>query len=222
MKTPLELLGNPAKIAKPRALAWLQQSRVMAVGWSAMRIWLGVMWLQAGIAKLWGSESSGFMHGGAAVAGFASGTGAYSWWTSVMHGFFVPNAGWIAVLVAVGEFAIGCSLALGLLTPISAFASLILLFTYVMSGTASVCGFYALIAVVLLVMWRSAGYIGVDGLLYGYRQRRDAQLHATDDHHDLPAVLAIIPDTVPEAFTADRHTTEKVATVADPADRDKN
>jgi len=203
MKTPLELLGNPAEIAKPRALAWLQGSRVMAIGWSAMRIWLGVMWLQAGIAKLWGSENGGFMHGGAGVAGFASGAGAYSWWTSFMHGFVVPNAGWIAVLVAISEFAIGVALALGLFTPLAAFASLIFLFTYVMSGTASVCGFYALVAIVLLVMWRSAGYIGADGLLYGRYQRRHALVLAADDHHDLPKVQAIIPDTVPEAFTTD-------------------
>jgi uncharacterized membrane protein YphA (DoxX/SURF4 family) len=160
------------------------------------------MWLQAGIAKVWGAENGAFMHGGAGVAGFASGTGAYSWWTSFMHGFVVPNAGWIAVLVAISELAIGAALALGLFTPLAAFASLILLFTYVMSGTASVCGFYALVAIVLLVMWRSAGYIGVDGLLYGRYQMRHA-LALADDHHDLPKVQAIIPDTVPEAFTTD-------------------
>jgi thiosulfate dehydrogenase [quinone] large subunit len=183
----------------------------MAIGWSALRIWLGVMWLQAGIAKLWGSENGAFMHGGAGVKGFASATGAYSWWTSFMHGFVVPNAGWIAVLVAVSEFAIGCALALGLFTPLAAFASLIFLFTYVMSGTASVCGFYALVAIILLVMWRSAGYIGVDGLLYGRYQNRHALALATDDHHDLPKVQAVIPDTVPEAFTTDTVSTGKVA-----------
>jgi thiosulfate dehydrogenase [quinone] large subunit len=194
----------------------------MAVGWSAMRIWLGVMWLQAGIAKLWGSENAAFMHGGAGVKGFASATGAYSWWTSFMHGFVVPNAGWIAILVAVSEFAIGCALALGLFTPLAAFASLIFLFTYVMSGTASVCGFYALVAFVLLVMWRSAGYIGVDGLLYGYHQRHYGKFQPNVDHHDLPKVQAIIPDTVPESFTNDAVTAGKVATVDSLPDAEKN
>ncbi|HEY5302762.1 MAG TPA: DoxX family membrane protein [Acidimicrobiales bacterium] len=111
-----------------------------------MRIWLGVMWIQAGVAKLWGAENPAFMHnGGAGVAGFAShGVAAYSWWGSFLHSFVVPNAGWIGVVVAVSEFAIGICLALGLFTPLAAVASLVLLFTYVMSGTASVCALRAL------------------------------------------------------------------------------
>jgi thiosulfate dehydrogenase [quinone] large subunit len=154
---------------------WLKRSKSAALVWTAMRVWLGVMWLQAGIAKLWGAENSSFMHhNGAGVAGFAShGVAAYSWWGSFLHSFVVPNAGWIGVLVAVAEFAIGACLAIGFLTPLAALGSLALLFTYVMSGTASVCAFYALFAIVLLTMWRTSGWIGVDGLLYGRHQRRD-------------------------------------------------
>ena len=83
----------------------------------------------------------------------------------------VPNAGWIGVLVAVAEFAIGVSLAIGFLTPIACLGSLLLLFTYVMSGTASVCAFYALFAIVILSTWRTSSWIGVDGFISGYRQR---------------------------------------------------
>jgi thiosulfate dehydrogenase [quinone] large subunit len=141
-----------------------------------MRIWLGVMWLQAGVAKLWGAENPAFMHhNGAGVAGFAAhGVAAYSWWGSFLHSFVVPNSGWIAILVAVAEFAIGAALAIGFLTPWACIGSLLLLFTYVMSGTASVCAFYALFAIVILAMWRTSGWIGVDGLLSGRRQRHRA------------------------------------------------
>jgi hypothetical protein len=48
---------------------------------------------------------------------------------------------------------------------------LLLLFTYVMSGTASVCAFYALFAIVILGMWRTSSWIGMDGFISGYRQR---------------------------------------------------
>jgi hypothetical protein len=54
---------------------------------------------------------------------------------------------------------------------------LALLFTYVMSGTASVCAFYAMFAIVLLATWRTASLFGVDGLIVGYRQRHH------DAHH---------------------------------------
>jgi thiosulfate dehydrogenase [quinone] large subunit len=137
------------------------------------------MWLQAGISKLWGAESTAFLHG-AGVKGFAShGVPAYSWWGSFLHSFVVPNAGWIGVLVALAEFAIGAGLVVGFLTPIASIASLALLFTYVMSGTASVTAFYALFAVVLLVMWPTSSWIGIDGLISGYRQRRAASASTT-------------------------------------------
>jgi thiosulfate dehydrogenase [quinone] large subunit len=132
------------------------------------------MWIQAGVAKLWGAENPAFLHNsGAGVAGFAAhGVAAYSWWGSFLHTFVVPNSGWIGVLVAVAEFLIGCALVLGLFTPIAALGSLALLFTYVMSGTASVCALYALCAIVLLATWRTSSWIGVDGLIGGYRQRK--------------------------------------------------
>jgi thiosulfate dehydrogenase [quinone] large subunit len=173
MDNLIGLIGDPSKVRTPSALSWLQRSKAAALVWNAMRIWLGVMWLQAGIAKIWGAENSAFLHhNGAGVAGFAThAVAAYSWWGSFLHSFVVPNAGWIGILVAFGEFAIGAALALGFLTPLACLASLLLLFTYVMSGTASVCAFYALFAIVILAMWRTSSWIGVDGFISGYRQR---------------------------------------------------
>lgn len=172
-----ELLGEPSARKSLPISEWMRTSKTMAVGWTAMRIWLGVMWIQAGTAKLWGAENPAFLHNnGAAVAGFAShATPAYSWWGSFLHSVVVPNASWIALMVAFAEFAIGIALALGLFTRIAALASLGLLFTYVMSGTASVCAFYALFALVVLATWRTSSWIGVDGVISSYRQRREAK-----------------------------------------------
>lgn len=176
MTSPVAYLGEPSRRPVPRAWDALKNSKIAAVAWTAMRVWLGAMWIQAGSAKLWGPESAAFLHGGAGVAGFAAhGTPAYSWWGTFLHGFVVPNAGWIGVLVAVSEFAIGVALVAGLFTRVAALGSLALLFTYVMSGTASVCAFYALFAVVLLAMWRTSGWIGADGIIAGYRQRHPGQ-----------------------------------------------
>jgi thiosulfate dehydrogenase [quinone] large subunit len=138
-----------------------------------MRVWLGIMWMQAGWAKLWGAENAGFLHnGGAAVAGFAAhGVASYSWWGHFLHSFVVPNAGWIGGLVSYAEFFVGVGLVLGLLTPAAAAGALILNLTYMLSGTAGVNPFYALFAVVILATWRTSGWIGVDGLIEGYHQR---------------------------------------------------
>jgi thiosulfate dehydrogenase [quinone] large subunit len=163
----------------------------MTVAWLAVRVWVGIMWMQAGIAKVWGAENPAFLHNnGAGVAGFAGhGTAAYSWWATVMHSFVVPNASWIAVLVAFGELAIGLGLAFGFLTRTAAIASLALLFTYVMSGTASVCAFYALCAIIVLATWRTSTWIGVDGIIAGYKQRR---------HHVVPVEVVAVVTPVPE------------------------
>jgi thiosulfate dehydrogenase (quinone) large subunit len=173
MENVIGLIGDPSKVKTPRSLYWLQRSKGAALIWNGMRIWLGVMWLQAGIAKVWGAENPDFLHNnGAGVAGFAAhGVPAYSWWGNFLHSFVVPNSGWIAILVAFAELAIGAALAIGLLTPLACLGSLLLLFTYVMSGTASVCAFYAFFAIVILAMWRTSSWIGVDGLLSGRRQR---------------------------------------------------
>jgi len=179
MKNPMELLANPTERTESRAIQWLTQSKVAAVGWTAMRVWLGAMWIEAGVAKLWGAENPVFLHNnGAGVAGFAGhGVAAYSWWGSFLHSFVVPNSGWIGIFVAVAEFFIGIGLCLGLFTRVAAIGSLALLFTYVMSGTASVCAFYALFAVVILATWKTSSLFGADGLIAGYRQRHGSTRH---------------------------------------------
>jgi thiosulfate dehydrogenase (quinone) large subunit len=171
--TVTAIIGEPVKRTNLPLWEGLKNSKLAALAWTAMRVWLGVMWIQAGSAKLWGAEAAAFLHNnGAGVAGFAAhGTPAYSWWGSFLHGFVVPNAGALGVLIAVAEFAIGVALVAGLFTRVAALGSLALLFTYVMSGTASVCAFYALFAIVILVMWRTSSWIGADGLIASYRQR---------------------------------------------------
>jgi thiosulfate dehydrogenase [quinone] large subunit len=184
LTNPAALLDDPSRLSTPGPLQWLARSKVMAVAWTAMRIWLGVMWIQAGAAKLWGAENPAFLHNnGSGVAGFAAhGAAAYSWWGSFLHSFVVPNSGSIGVFVACAEFAIGIALVLGLFTPLAALGSLGLLFTYVMSGTASVCAFYALFAVVILATWRTSSWLGADGLIGGYLQRRHDRRLAAPKH----------------------------------------
>jgi thiosulfate dehydrogenase [quinone] large subunit len=195
MNSIATFLNEPSKRTDSRTLHWLTQSKVMSVVWLAMRVWLGIMWIQAGDAKLWGKENASFLHhNGAAVAGFAThGTSAYTWWHSFLTGFVVPNSGWIGVLVAVSEFVIGVALVAGFFTRLAALASLGLLFTYVMSGTASVCAFYALFAIVILATWRTSSWIGFDGWLASYRQRHHSEHHHIRLPWERDAIGTVVP-----------------------------
>src|SRR6202522_2785944 len=82
------VLGEPANRANLPVWESLKNSKLAALAWTAMRVWLGVMWIQAGAAKLWGAEAAAFVHSSAGVTGFAAhGKPAYSWWGSFLHGF---------------------------------------------------------------------------------------------------------------------------------------
>jgi thiosulfate dehydrogenase (quinone) large subunit len=174
MNKVVTIFGEPSERTYPSVLTWLRQSKYASIAWLAVRVWVGCMWVQAGWSKVFGAENPYFLHNnGAGVAGFAGhGAAAYSWWGSIMHSFVVPNASWIAVVVAFGELAIGLGLVVGFLTRTAAVCSLLLLFTYIMSGTASVCAFYALCALIVLATWRTSTWIGVDGVIANLRQRR--------------------------------------------------
>jgi thiosulfate dehydrogenase [quinone] large subunit len=156
-----------------RIADWLFRSKPASVLWLVARVWLGYGWLNAGYQKLWGSEKAAFWNGGGAgvkgfatagVAGSKAGTGgaSYGWFAGFLHGFVIPNASWIAKVVAVSEFAIGILLILGLLTGAAAVAGLVLNVIYMFSGSSGVNPAYAIVAVFLIMAWRNAGYIGLD------------------------------------------------------------
>ncbi|HXL92151.1 MAG TPA: DoxX family membrane protein [Streptosporangiaceae bacterium] len=156
-----------------RIADWLYRSKPASVLWLVARVWLGYGWLNAGYQKLWGSEKAAFWNGGGAgvkgfatagVAGSKAGTGgaSYGWFAGFLHGFVIPNASWIAKVVAVSELAIGILLILGLLTGAAAVAGLVLNVIYMFSGSSGVNPAYAIVAVFLILAWRNAGYIGLD------------------------------------------------------------
>jgi thiosulfate dehydrogenase [quinone] large subunit len=170
------LTQEPGRLKTLRFPDWLYRSKKASVLWLIVRLWLGYQWLNAGYQKIWGSEHSAFWFGnGAAVRGYAtagvlgSGSGkggaSYGWWAGFLHNFVVPNASWIAKVISLGELLIGVALILGLLTGVAAAAGLSLNLVYLFSGTAGVNPMYAILAVLLILAWRNAGWIGLDRFL---------------------------------------------------------
>ena len=152
---------------------WLFRSRAASVIWLAVRLVLGYWWLNAGYQKIWGSEKAGFWFGGGAgVKGFATngvlgsatgkGGASYGWWAGFLHNFVVPNASWIAKVIALGELAIGIALIIGLFTGLAALGGLLLNVIYMFTGSAGVNPAYAVLEVPLVLAWRNAGYLGLD------------------------------------------------------------
>jgi thiosulfate dehydrogenase [quinone] large subunit len=152
---------------------WLYRSREASFLWLVVRVWLGYQWANAGYQKIWGSERSAFWFGnGAGVKGFATagvlgssagkGGASYGWWAAFLHNFVIPNAAWIGRVVSIGEVLIGVGLIVGLFTGVAAFSGLVLNLTYMFSGSAGVNPMFSLLAVLLVLAWRNAGWIGLD------------------------------------------------------------
>jgi thiosulfate dehydrogenase [quinone] large subunit len=166
-----------------RITDWLYRSSTASLIWLVVRMWLGYSWMNAGYQKIWGSEKSAFWFGGGAgVKGFATagvagstsakGGASYGWWAGFLHNFVIPNASWIAKLVAVSELVIGIALILGLFTGLAALAGLTLNLTYMFSGSAGVNPMYAIASIGLILGWRNAGWLGLDRFTLSSAWRR--------------------------------------------------
>lgn len=145
--------------ADPRS-AWI---------WLIVRVYLGWEWLQAGLHK-W---SPAWLNGGEALKGFWEGATvipesgrpsiAYDWYRSfILFLLDTESYVWFAKIIVVGEILIGIALILGAFVGISAFFGGLLNWNFVMAGAASTNAVLFTLAILLMLAWKVAGYIGLD------------------------------------------------------------
>ncbi len=141
--------------------------------WLAVRLWLGWQWIHASLQKL---SSPAWMKTGEALKGFWAGAVqvpagghpsiAYAWYRSFLQAALNAQAyTWFAKVVAVSELLIGVSLVLGLFMGLTAFFGGFMNWNFIMAGSASVNGVFFGLAVLLVLAWKIAGYLGVDYFL---------------------------------------------------------
>ena len=163
-------LGRGSEIPEPNITRFLFADTRTAPVWLAVRVYLGFLWLEAGIGKL---TEPGWVTGesGAAVAGFAQGamqqaTGEHprvtGWYASFLENVVLPNAGLFAFLVTFGEILVGLALILGLFTGIAAFFGAFMNASFIFAGTAGANPLMFILAILLMLAWRVAGHWGLD------------------------------------------------------------
>ena len=141
--------------------------------WLILRIWLGYKWVDASMHKL---SNPAWMQTGDALKGFWTGAVqipadgrpaiAFDWYRNFLQFMLDAEAYvWFAKLVAVGEFLIGVALILGLFTGIAALFGGFMNWNFIMAGSASTNGMLFFVAVLLVLAWKVAGYIGLDYFL---------------------------------------------------------
>ena len=149
---------------------WLLAKRLF---FTALRIWLGFQWLEAGLHKVGEAAWTG-SSAGAAVAGFARGAIAkaagenptvQAWYAEFLENVVLPNAAAFGYLVAWGEVFVGLGLILGVFTGFAAFAGAFMNINFLLAGTVSTNPILLIAAIVVLVGIEYAEHFGIDWYL---------------------------------------------------------
>jgi thiosulfate dehydrogenase [quinone] large subunit len=192
--------SNVTRVSEAAWARWLFASKAAAWIWLVVRVWLGYEWLHAAYEKINTTAArTAWWDSGAAVKSIASSALAASklpehpqlanaWWMSVLH-WESTNALWVSRVVVVAEVAIGVALVLGLFTGVFALLGLVLNFSYMFSGAAGVDPAFVIAAILLVLAWRNAGWIGLDGLMLphlGAARRQAATASRRDPHLTRP------------------------------------
>ena len=159
-----------SEIPEPNITRFLFADRRMAPVWLVVRVYLGYLWLTAGIGKVreggWIGEGAG---GG--VQGFAQGalqqTGGEhpqvtGWYAGFLENVVIPNATLFSYLVTFGEILVGLGLIVGLFTGIAAFFGGFMNASFIFAGTAGANPLMFILAILIMMAWRVAGYWGLD------------------------------------------------------------
>lgn len=138
--------------------------------WAIVRVYVGYQWFEAGLHKV---TDPAWVRTGAALQAYwqravqipAQGKPpvTYDWYREFLT--FLLNSGshtWFAKLVAYGELVMGIFLIVGLFTGFAAFFGAFANFNFMLAGSASTNPVLFLLAVLLMLAWKIAGYWGLD------------------------------------------------------------
>lgn len=140
-----------------------------AILWLAVRLYVGYVWLTAGIGKVTSSAWTG-ENAGAAVSGFIQGALAKAeegadvsgWYAAFLESVVLPNAKVFSFMVAYGEILVGLGLIVGLFTGIAAFFGSFMNVIFLFAGTLSSNPLLFILATWLVLAWKNAGWYGLD------------------------------------------------------------
>ncbi|MCL5998548.1 MAG: DoxX family membrane protein [Chloroflexi bacterium] len=138
--------------------------------WLILRLYLGWEWLQAGLEKVQSPAWVG-PQAGTALSGFIKGAlnktsgehpDVQGWYAAFLQNLVLPNAAIWSYLVAFGELLVGIALILGIFTGIAAFFGAFMNANYLFAGTVSTNPLLLIVAMLLVLAWKTAGWWGLD------------------------------------------------------------
>jgi thiosulfate dehydrogenase (quinone) large subunit len=139
--------------------------------WLVARLYIGYTWLSAGLEKLsepaWvqtGEALKGFwLHAVAVPDAPARPAIAFGWYRAFLQAMLDSGSyTWFSKLVVAGELLVGVALILGIFTGISAFIGGFMNWNFMMAGSASVNPMLFALSIVVILAWKTAGWLGLD------------------------------------------------------------
>jgi thiosulfate dehydrogenase [quinone] large subunit len=138
--------------------------------WLILRLYAGWVWVQAGWGKLhnpaWtdakaGTALSSFVnHALTETSGAHPNVeGWYAWF--LRHAVLANPKAW-SYVISWGEFLVGIALILGIFTGLAAFFGAFMNVGYLLAGAVSTNPILLVIAVLLILAWKTAGWWGLD------------------------------------------------------------
>lgn len=141
--------------------------------WLLLRVWLGWQWLDAGLHKItnpaWmdtGEALQGYWMKAVAIPEQGRPAISFDWYRSFLQSLIDVEAyTWFAKLIVYGEILVGVALIIGTFVGIAAFAGGFMNWNFMMAGSASTNPLLFVVAILLVLAWKNAGYIGADFFL---------------------------------------------------------
>ena len=163
-------VAGEVEVPDPPLARFLFSDVRSAALWLPVRLFVGWEWLQAGWHKF---EDPAWMTTGEALRGYWTNAVrvpeggrppiTFDWWRNFIQGLLDIEAyTWFGKLITFGEMAVGLGLILGALTGIAAFGGALMNMSFLLSGSTSSNPVLFLLAMLLILGWKVAGWIGLD------------------------------------------------------------
>ena len=170
----LELLSRKQTrvIEDPPLAKFLFTDARMSVVWLVVRVWLGWQWLNAGWHKIFeegwitGSSLQGYWERAVIVPETGRAAISFGWYRSFLQYLLDIEAyTWFGKVIAYGEVLVGIGLIVGAFVGVAAFFGALMNFNFMLAGSASTNPVLFIVAVLLILAWKVAGFIGADYFL---------------------------------------------------------
>jgi thiosulfate dehydrogenase (quinone) large subunit len=174
----MKALTPSTQVADPPFARLLFSDTRMAVVWLIVRIYVGYSWLDAGLHKVLDTgAATNYIYDGKGIFAFwqriaaipaapAKPTITYDWYRSFIQ-FMIDNhwEGVFGKVIAFGETAVGLGLIFGAFVGIAAVGGAFMNLNFMLAGSASTNPVLLLLGFLLVLAWKTAGFIGLDRYL---------------------------------------------------------